>query len=312
METELGNLSPKALDLRALVDFCCIWRYDYPDTVLQICEAIGGTGPIFGRCHYQVDSARRSVLAAYARAMEAWLGKLPLEVAVEATEENGADVARTVYRLLGQKNDIKTLLVERSLLGLAARSIDCSYWGESAPGDAVSLIPDHAAELAPDWRKRMRHLHEEIYETLGSDGVDFLCEVGGTEPACHFKFLRRLDILLGSIGCLRWRGALPPKDSRVSGRRQITKNYLEILRAYWDDSPPRQAVFNDTHWDTVKERVYKALEDRDPLKRWLVASLWKNIKGQTERQAYTMRRWVEFVQIGGQYVQQLAPTRQGE
>jgi hypothetical protein len=305
MEVELGTLSSKALDLRTLVDFCCIWRYDYPGIIVRICEAVGATGPVFARCHYQVDSKRRSVLVAYASAMKGWLSGQSLEAAAGALDKEHSPVVETVYRLLGTRDDIKVLLVERSLLGLASRSIDCSYWGKADEDNSVSLSPYRAAELPDDWRTRMRTLHEEIYQRLGSGGIDFLCEVGGTEPACHFKFLRRLEILLSSIGCLRWRGAVPPKDSRVSGRRQLTGHYLDALRAYWDEVPSRDRHHKDKEWKATEERIFSALGDIDTLKQWLVASLWKNIKDQTEYQSYTMRRWVEFVQIGGEYVRTL-------
>jgi len=72
----------------------------------------------------------------------------------------------------------------------------------------------------------MRKLESEIVDRLGGRAYDFLCEVGGAEPPCHFKFIRRLEILIGSIGCLKWRGCLPPAYfllERCSIRRGVGK-----------------------------------------------------------------------------------------
>ena len=43
LERSLGRLSPEQLDMRVMADFCCIWRYDYPRRVHELCAAIGGT-----------------------------------------------------------------------------------------------------------------------------------------------------------------------------------------------------------------------------------------------------------------------------
>ena len=48
---------------------------------------------------------------------------------------------------------------------------------------------------------------------------------------------------------------------------------------------------------SLKRELFDVLGEPQPLKKWLVASLWKNIKNQTEHQAFTMKHWVEFVQI---------------
>ena len=45
LQTSLGTLTEEQLDRRVAADFCCIWRYDYPDNVRRICEIIGGCDP---------------------------------------------------------------------------------------------------------------------------------------------------------------------------------------------------------------------------------------------------------------------------
>jgi len=134
---------------------------------------------------------------------------------------------------------------------------------------------------------------------MGSGAADFLCDVGGTaEPACHFKFIRRVDILVSSIGCLRWRGNLPMKDATITGRRQLTSDYLGALESYWN-------VTGSANGGLAQD-LHALLGEPTDFKRWLVASLWKGIKNQTLYQAYPMKRWIEFVRSAEDYLDNLS------
>jgi hypothetical protein len=244
-----------------------------------------------------VGTDKRDELTAYVRAMITWLGKTEdYSESVSIDSDLQKAIEQRVNDMLGERESLKDILVERTLLGLGSRHIDCSFFGSRGDGKPVKVFPSYVLDLDRDWRSRMRMLEQEIQREMGSDAFDFLCEVGGAEPPCHFKFIRRLEILLGSIGCLTWRGNLPPKDGKVSGRRQVTQDYLSVLGAYWSDSTLDSGGNDHTVQDLQSELV-DALGEPQPFKKWLVASLWKNIKNQTEHQAFTMKHWVEFVQI---------------
>jgi hypothetical protein len=194
------------------------------------------------------------------------------------------------------------LLVERTYLGLSSRALNCSYWGYNTRGK-VSLAPYTAQELAPDWHKRMASLERAIQKEMGHQAHDFLCDVGGTaEPACHFKFVRRVDILVASIGCLRWRGNLPAKDRTISGRRNITSLYLTVLEEYWRGSAEGEVAGSGEDAQKIRSELFTLLGERTAFTRWLVASLWKNIRNQTRFHAFPMKRWVEFVRTGEGYL----------
>jgi hypothetical protein len=120
---------------------------------------------------------------------------------------------------------------------------------------------------------------------------------GSSEPACHFKFIRRVDILVSSIGCLKWRGNLPEKDENIKGRRKITMLFLDILEKYWKNDNHNGSYECDT-----EKKIFNILGQPDEFKRWLVACLWKNIKNQTQTHSYPMKRWAEFVRIGEKYL----------
>jgi hypothetical protein len=304
IEQSLGKLSPEHRDLRVMSDFCCIWRYDYPQRVHEMCAAIGGdTHTAFG-LHYQISPRQRQELIYYAEALKMWFAD---DTDIHQ-KKMGPEFERTrekVYYLLGERNDLKKLLAERTYLGLASRALNCSYWGYNNRGK-VSLAPYSAQELPADWHKRMSVIERTIAKEMGSKARDFLCDVGGSaEPACHFKFIRRIDILVSSIGCLRWRGNVPPKDKTISGRRTITATYLGILEKYWRGEAHAYGESAGEDVNTIETALFELLGERNNFKRWLVASLWKNIKNQTQFHAFPMKRWVEFVRIGEDYLRKL-------
>jgi hypothetical protein len=117
-----------------------------------------------------------------------------------------------------------------------------------------------------------------------------------------FKFIRRIDILVSSIGCLRWRGNLPPKDKTISGRRAITATYLAVLEKYWRSEASGCGETAGEDPSSIETELFEFLGEKTNFKRRLAASLWKNIKNQTQFQAFPMKRWVEFVRIGEDYL----------
>lgn len=298
MELYLGSLPSEIFDLRAMVDFCCIWRYDYPERIHRICKAIGGSGDTVSMCHYQVGVERRDELTAYACALEEWLGKDWEEKEISLKDSKmGEEVKLRVFNMLGKKEELKEMLVERTLLGLISRHIDCSFFGSDKEGKPVNMYPCHALDLTEDLRSRLKRMESEIRKRLGAKAYDFLCEVGGADPPCHFKFIRKLEILIGSIGCLKWRGYLPRKDSKETGRRELTRKYLSLLHSYWTNSSLEAEWDSDSSCQVLRKELFDDLGESKLFKRWLIASLWKNIQNQTRYQAFTMKRWVEFVQI---------------
>ncbi len=293
MEKKLGQLSREQLDLRVIADFCCIWRYDYPSRVTQICGIIGGNSNTALRLHYQVSPSRRLEFIQYAEALKAWL---------EGVQEDGdsGEIFKKVYRFLGEKDKLKELLVERTYLGLSYRFLNCSFWGRITGGDPVSLLPCFAQELPENWKNRMGNLERKIRSKMGSSASSFLCAVGGSsEPACHFKFMRRIDILISSIGVLEWRGNLPPKDRVITGRRKLTKACLNVLENFWKG---HSLPARDGEEKNIEIQILPLLGEPTEFKKWLVACLWKNIKNQTQFHSYPMKRWLEFVRIGEKYL----------
>ena len=149
------------------------------------------------------------------------------------------------------------MLVERTYLGLSSRFLNCSFWGYNDRESETALQPYTAQELAPDWQRRMSSLEHSIQQEMGLTAGSFLCEVGGAaEPACHFKFMRRVDILVSSIGCLSWRGNLPPKDGTIKGRRKLTRTYLDILEAFWSGQQNRT---QGTEGQQIQEELFEML-----------------------------------------------------
>ena len=73
------------------------------------------------------------------------------------------------------------------------------------------------------------------------------------------------------------------------------------LRYPWRDEP---LPGNDSGITELRDELFALLGEKDDFKRWLAGSLWKNIKVQTERHAYPMKRWVELVRIAEDFLDQ--------
>jgi len=299
LQKSLEPLTDEQLTRRVAADFCCIWRYDYPGRVRCICEIIGGSTHTQLRLHYQVSPTRRTEFIDYAQALKGWCeDKTPDDTKFFGTADK--HIVAKVYEMLGEPDPLKRKLAERTYWGLASRVMNCSFWGDNMSEPETNLEPFTVHPLTSGWQARMHSLESEIQRVMGSAARDFLCDVGGSsEPACHFKFMRRVDILVSSIGCLHWRGKLPPKDEVISGRRQITQDILSVLAHYWRDEP----LPNDRpEIAALRDELFGFLGEKNDFKRWLAGSLWKNIRVQTERHAYPMKRWVELVQIAENFL----------
>ena len=302
LEKSLGKLTPDKMDLRVMADFCCIWRYDYPQRLYDMCAAIGGNQHTAFGLHYQISSKRRQELIDYAEALKLWLSD-GAQNEKPYSSHGFQSIVNKVFQYLGKKDPLKKLLVERTYYGLSSRALNCSFWGYNAQQTEVSLHPYTAQDLPGNWHERMSVLEKAISKEMGHQAHDFLCDVGGSaEPACHFKFVRRVDILVSSIGCLRWRGNLPAKDTSISGRRAITALYLDVLEKYWRGNSAAQNSRAGKEQEKAGKELFGLLGEETTFKRWLVASLWKNIKNQTQYHAFPMKRWVEFVRIGEDYL----------
>jgi len=299
LQTKLDPLTDEQLARRVAADFCCIWRYDYPENVRRICEIIGGSTHTQMRLHYQVSPARRSEFIDYAQTLRGWYEDKAADDTAYFGTTDPAMIAK-VYAMLGERDPLKRKLVERTYWGLASRVMNCSFWGDNTREPETDLEPFTVHPLTSGWQSRMHSLESEIQREMGPTAHDFLCDVGGSsEPACHFKFMRRVDILVSSIGCLRWRGKLPPKDDVISGRRQITQDILTVLENYWRDKPLRE---DSPDISELRDELFGLLGEKDDFKRWLAGSLWANISVQTGRHAYPMKRWVELVQIAENFL----------
>jgi hypothetical protein len=301
MEELLGALSPERSNTRVAADLICLWRYDYAERVEEICAIIGGSRHTALRLHYQVSPNKRQEFIDYAEALGGWLGDIPPDDASHFRAGAG-ETTQKIYRFLGKPDPLKRLLVDRTYLALSARFLNCSFWGHDEKSAETTLNPHTAQDLDRADLERLAALERRIEGEMGHAAEDFLCDVGGsTEPACHFKFIRRIDILVSSIGCMDWRGNLPTKDEQIRGRRQKTALLLDILEKYWNGKP---TTFTGDDLAT-ENKLFALMGEPNDFKRWLAASLWKNLNNQTSFDMYPMGRWVEFVQIGEHYMDTL-------
>jgi len=303
LEMKTEGLTPSLLDVRAMVDFCCIWRYDYPENLLSICRAIGEMKTYPVRCHYQVGTERGEELKAYSSALKHWI-----EGEKVSSTEREQEITAEVFRILGTRNPLKEKLAERTYLGLVNRYFDCSFFGYDPSETRVSIFPFFSQARSSNLQNRIYELEREITREMGGESYNFLGEVGGVEPPCHFKYIRRLLILIGSIGSLKWRGYSPPMDPRMKGRRELTRLCLTALESFFREIEIKVDSALEKQQKKLMNNIIASLGKPDILKKWLAFSLYKNVKNQTLYQAYTMKRWVEFVRIKDSYLSNLSAS----
>ena len=94
--------------------------YGYPANVSQIIDAISaGRAPDVVMTCYTVDADRKSLLSYYVYCLDAWLKKAPLEHAVaelalrDSLGKNWPEIAAAIYQTLGERTDLKRVVVER-------------------------------------------------------------------------------------------------------------------------------------------------------------------------------------------------------
>jgi hypothetical protein len=232
----------------------CNWRVE--GSILMLCRAIGEGAPArlpIGHLA-SVSEERWRAVWAYYLTLRAWLraeaasAYLPL---LSSCDPQGKTRPH-VLGLLGESDRLKELYVERFCLLL-------EFWlGGGAPeteahAAAVAAVEEGIARLARE---------SDILHAMQGDGD------GKLQP-CHHKAFRRYDIILSSIGCGAWRGAMPVRGTDGLERAETLEGLLSPLRA-WAEIDRGDEAQRDP---ALEERAHLLLGPRDDTKVFLVALL---------------------------------------
>jgi len=294
MECALGGVPAWARQIveRSIHFACPCGHYLFPQPYLEALDAIGAEAPpTFVHGCFTVDRARKREMMDYVFCLDAWLAGAAAEDAARELNALGcrrldwATVCSGLWRVLGERTELKELLVERLIHSQRCKikgspwdddlasefgrdlflgpigtvrnpaKIHC-YIEQAVPGfdegasPRVQRLEARLAELCPDWKK-----------------MQFHTEYGWLCAPRAFRFLERL---IWAIGQER-----PPRpDDRVPGFLQTDdthpnqdeaatwwKGFVAVLDAWWQSGQESGPVAED---------VARRLREPTPLKRWLV------------------------------------------
>jgi len=296
-------------------------HYTFPESTFSLIETIGsgqadrnlvtGCGAHFGDLS---DPQRHRRIRAYISTLESWADSQDLQEARDRSPGYSDDVDR-IYGLLGERTRLKSLLAAR--LALLTDSMDredfdhffkrCCY-PDAAELDRQILaeagIAEETMEELISKGMALAEKDEIAEEDIGSFNAWSVYPVWGWTAAdgeypCHGNFFRHWDIKIASIGTGEIRGNIPETGEnreRIASHMANIQCALDGWLAGLDPDESARA------WTQAKEtciQVTEMLGSTTPLKRYLVATLWKKMrmhKGNANlwaKPSAFQPRWVE-------------------
>lgn len=241
----------------------CNWNLE--SSISSSCEAIGRNEPTQLSVGHlaSVTEDRWRRLWAYYLALRDWLhgagGRgFPALLALCDPEQ---EVRSRVEAMLSDRSELKELYVERLCLCM-------ERWLRGHIPVESPLLKGHFAavhELEDEIEKR--DADGKILDALRLDGD------GRLQPCSH-KAFRRYDIIISSIGCGEWRGAMPRRGTDGFERADLTSSYLDPI-ALWVDKGD-EAVLEAT----PRCEIVSALGKPDKTKRFLASLLVSLLRSQ--------------------------------
>ena len=282
MEVALGSLDDETRYIR--LQIACLQRcyYAFPHTVDAVLRGIGagvvqldtnvsceppwhGLRLILrqrrGMPPEAAANERHMLAYAYFTILNGWLASADL-VWVKQILPMHAALAETIYQRLGLPDTAKSLQVQRlctSLLIFAFPSLE--------PWDSRW-----------DRHTYLMQMQTSLIDTGGrEDKLGKLIDGNINRGTCHHSFFRHLDYQIGMIGT----GVPIELDGKGEERRRIqdaVTNYVHAMGSWLAHRTPEEAI---NIWPPAEEiigNVYAILGTETPVKRWLVALLWKRLQ----------------------------------
>lgn len=199
----------------------CNWYLE--ESILALCGAIGAKEPLaFAVGHLaSVSEARWKEVWAYYLALRNWLpreGRSGYGALLGVCDPEEA-IQKRVLSLLGERNDLKELCVERLCLCLEL------WLGGIFPRESAQMVAHGAAVSAVEEEITRHHPEGQILKAMKLDGD------GRLQP-CHHKAFRRYDIIISSIGAGRWRAVMPMRGTDGFERAATLEEYLAPIQAW--------------------------------------------------------------------------------
>lgn len=287
-----GSVSPDTLALLAQAAYFCWFEAEYEADLLSLCLAIGQMKPSSVLICQQISVQRWHQLNSYVGGVQRWLGR-----DLSASPEADPAVISKVKDWLGAPNPAKRALAQLFLCSLIDHLVlrsSLTVLGDrvtagTSLGGRPSLLSDVA--VYRHWYARCDGRHYTLghdHDDGGQAGDDpFVqdlkdrahCEMDDmavaqglidgilrpSQPPCHHRFQRYLEIQIASIGALKWRGKLPADDSSK-----------ERWQHFWGEAEPALDAWaggvpaGDLPQSRVAARIYQALGEPSEEKRTII------------------------------------------
>jgi hypothetical protein len=243
----------------------CNWNLE--ESILELCTAIGAERPAelaIGHMGSVSEDRWREVWG-YHLALRDWLACEGTSgyAAVLGVCDPQARIRTHVWRLLGDRDELKELYVERLCLclefwlgGLLGRESA----GKKGHAAAVSAVEQEIKKLDPEG------------QILGAMHL----EGDGRLQPCHHKVFRRYDIIISSIGAGKWRAVMPMRGTDGLERAVLLESYLSPIGAWVAGSISGRASAGDD----VGDRIPALLGERNAAKVFLSSLLVSLLRAQ--------------------------------
>lgn len=265
-----GPLSPEVVQTAVMARYCCIYHDDFPRNFLDSCRAVGRLSPLPLRLCHHISPERWEAAHEYIAGVRAWLdGYEPRQFARSFHLPDS--MAAWVHSLLGERSAVKHALAERAMAVLV---------GQFYLNVRFMVVADSDEDLDEAEYRRfdglVRRADRVHYASLiGEDGRPTTPELPPghpdaeevdrhltlDRPPCVQKVFRYWEIILSSVGVVKWRGAVP-------GGGRSRADYEQEFAAYL--SAAAEWASGHTHETAEGRAVAEALGPLSPLKRDLV------------------------------------------
>lgn len=244
----------------------CNWNLEA--SVLNICEAIGSKkSPTIPIGNYKsITNERWRKFWAYYLSLRNWLpfeGKNGYKVLQNYCDTDGS-VKKKIFDLLGERNRLKELYVERVCLLF-------EFWlgGYNFSRENPQMITHRAAVRSIEKEISKKDPEGKILKAMKFEGD------GRLQP-CSYKAFRRYDIIISSIGAGNWRTTMPRRGTDGLERAALINTYLLAIESWIKDNKER----NDPDKDKISKEIYNLLGEPDNVKIFLASLLISLLRPQ--------------------------------
>ncbi|MCK4284607.1 MAG: hypothetical protein KAX18_00315 [Candidatus Lokiarchaeota archaeon] len=261
----LNNTSNDILKSILALEIC---NWNLEASVLNICEAIGKEkSPTIPIGHSKsITNERWRNIWAYYLALRNWLpfeGKNGYEVLQNYCDTDGS-VKKKIFALLGERNRLKELYVERLCLLF-------EYWlgGYNSLRKSPQIITHQAAVKSIEKEISKEDSDEKILRAMKFEG-------DGRLIPCNHKAFRRYEIIISSIGAGNWRTTMPRRGTDGLERAALLDAYLLAIESWIKDNKKG----NDPSKNKLSQKIYNFLGEPDNVKIFLASLLISLLRPQ--------------------------------